>query len=52
MINEAAPNLSASAFRINAIRELLRERESSLVKINIDANRRPFQETRRRRCGR
>jgi hypothetical protein len=27
MINEAAPNLSASAFRINAIRELLRERE-------------------------
>jgi hypothetical protein len=30
---------SASAFTINAIRELLKERESSLVKINRDANR-------------
>jgi hypothetical protein len=33
MISGQKPNISAYAFRVTAIRELLRERESILVKI-------------------
>jgi hypothetical protein len=35
LINGAGPNISAHAFRINVIRELLRERNSKLVKITV-----------------
>jgi hypothetical protein len=38
MINGRNPNISASAFRVTAIRDLLQERESSLVKIPLDCN--------------
>jgi hypothetical protein len=37
-IKQSSPNGSAHAFRINAIRDLLRERENKLVKISRDAN--------------
>jgi ribonuclease HI len=39
LINGAAPNISAYAFRVNLIRDMLRERESKLVKISREANR-------------
>jgi hypothetical protein len=38
MINDTTPNFSAYAFKVNVIRELLRERKSSLVKINREIN--------------
>jgi ribonuclease HI len=38
MIKQSSPNISAHAFRINVIRELLRERDSRLIKINREAN--------------
>jgi hypothetical protein len=38
MIQNRGPDLSTYAFRINAIRELLRERNIQLVKINRYAN--------------
>jgi hypothetical protein len=37
-IQQSTPNASIHAFRINAIRDLLRERENKLVKISRDAN--------------
>jgi hypothetical protein len=37
-IKQSSPNGSAHAFRINAIRDLLRERDYKLVKISRDAN--------------
>jgi ribonuclease HI len=38
MIKQTSPNISAYAFRINEIREVLRERDSPLVKIGREAN--------------
>jgi hypothetical protein len=38
LIKESTPNTSIYAFRINVIRELLRERGSTLVKISRDGN--------------
>jgi ribonuclease HI len=38
LINGAGPNISVHAFRINDVRELLRERNSKLVKISRFAN--------------
>ncbi|KAK1626172.1 hypothetical protein QYE76_000487 [Lolium multiflorum] len=38
MIKQIPPNISAYAFRINEIREVLRERDSPLVKISREAN--------------
>jgi ribonuclease HI len=38
LIKESTPNTSIYAFRINVIRELLRERDSTLVKISRDCN--------------
>jgi hypothetical protein len=37
-IQQNTPNISVHAFRINAIRDLLRERDTKLVKISRDAN--------------
>jgi hypothetical protein len=39
LIKATGPNVSAHAFRINSIRELLRERNSSIVKIGREENR-------------
>jgi hypothetical protein len=38
LVKESTPNTSIYAFRINVIRELLRERGSTLVKISRDGN--------------
>jgi hypothetical protein len=38
LINGAGPNISVHAFRINDVRDLLRERNSKLVKISRYAN--------------
>jgi ribonuclease HI len=38
LINGKNPNISVYAFRVTAIRDLLQERESSLVKISRDCN--------------
>jgi methylphosphotriester-DNA--protein-cysteine methyltransferase len=38
LIKDTTPNTSVYAFRISAIRELLREREISVIKISFDAN--------------
>jgi hypothetical protein len=38
LILETTPNTSAYAFRINVIRELLRERDVKIVKISREAN--------------
>jgi hypothetical protein len=38
LIGGVTPNISVYAFTINVIRELLRERDSKLVKISREAN--------------
>jgi hypothetical protein len=38
MINDTTPNFYAYAFKVNVIRELLRERKSRLVKISREIN--------------
>jgi hypothetical protein len=38
LINDSTPNTSVHAFRINVIREFLRERESRLIKVSRDLN--------------
>jgi hypothetical protein len=38
LISDKGPNISAYAFQITAIRELLRERESRITKISREAN--------------
>jgi hypothetical protein len=38
LLNEGTPNSSVHAFRISAIKELLRERNFSIVKISRDVN--------------